>query len=107
MCLGCLFVLFASAFPRIGLLIMWIFTDWIAVVFQGAWIWPLLGLIFLPFTTLIYVFVSLPAGGIHFGGWLLVGVAVLLDLSHWGQIISNRQNGVQLYNQYSPTAARS
>jgi hypothetical protein len=107
MCLGCLFVVFASAFPRLGLLIMWLFTDWIAVVFGGNWLWPLLGFVFLPFTTLIYVFVSLPPGGVTFGGWLLVGLVVVVDVTHWGQIIANRQNGAQLYNQYSPTAARS
>jgi hypothetical protein len=107
MCLGCLFALLAATFPRIALAIVWIFTDWITVVFQGNWLWPLLGLIFLPFTTLMYVLVSIPTGEITFGGWLLVGLGVIVDVAHWGQLTANRQNGVQLYNQYSPTASRS
>src|SRR5262245_2966995 len=107
MCLGCLFAIFAATFPRIALAIMWIFTDWITLVFRGDWLWPLLGLIFLPFTTMMYVLVSLPAGGIGLGGWLIVGLGVLVDLSHWGQLLANRRNGVQLYNQYSPAGARS
>ena len=106
MCLGCLFAFFAATFPRAGLLIVWIFTDWVNRVFGDQWIWPLLGLVFLPFTTLMYILVSLPVGGINFGGWLLVGLAVLLDLSHWAQLVNNRQNAQGLYNQYSPTAPR-
>ncbi|HVG97682.1 MAG TPA: hypothetical protein VNK05_12330 [Chloroflexota bacterium] len=107
MCLGCLFAIFAVTFPRVAVVIMWVFTDWIALAFRGEWLWPLLGLVFLPFTTMMYVFVSLPVGGISFGGWLMVGLGVLVDLSHWGQLLANRRNGVQLYNQYAPTAARS
>jgi hypothetical protein len=32
----------------------------------------------------------------------LIGLSVLVDLSHWGQIVSNRNNGVAMYNQYGP-----
>jgi hypothetical protein len=102
-----MFAMLAATFPRIALLIVWIFTEWITVVFEGNWLWPLLGLIFLPFTTLMYVLLSLPVGDINLGGWLLLGLAVFLDITHWGQLVANRQNGMQLYNQYSPTAAKS
>jgi hypothetical protein len=74
--LGCLFVLFAATVPRLGFLIIWAFTNWVQMAFKGAWLWPLLGVIFAPFTALTFVLVSLPAGGINLGGWLLVGVAV-------------------------------
>jgi hypothetical protein len=106
MCLGCLFAVFAATFPRAGLLVIWIFTDWVNRVFGDQWLMPLLGLIFLPFTTLMYVLVSLPAGGVNFAGWLLVGLGVLVDVSHWAQLVNNRQNAQGLYNQYSPTASR-
>ena len=97
MCLGCLFVGLAASFPRIGLLIMWAFTDWVNIAFDDNWFWPLLGLIFLPFTTLLYVLVDVSTvGSINFGGWLLIALGVLLDISHWSQIISNRRNGVAL-----------
>lgn len=105
MCLGCLFAGLAVSFPRVGLLILWIFTPWVEVAFD-TWIWPLLGLIFLPFTTLTYVLVDVATvGDINLGGWLLVGLAVLLDITHWSQAISNRKNGVALYNQYGPGQA--
>ena len=101
MCLGCLFALFAAAFPRLGFLIIWAFTNWVEVAFKGSWFLPLLGVIFVPFTALMFVLVSLPAGGISLGGWLLVGLAFLADLAHWAQIIANRQNATALYNRYS------
>ena len=102
MCLGCLFAGLAATFPRVGLLLIWLFTDWSDVVFDN-WFWPLLGFIFVPFTTLMYILVDLvTVGDIQLGGWLLIGLSVLVDLSHWGQIVSNRDNGVSLYNQYGP-----
>jgi hypothetical protein len=107
MCLGCLFAVFAATFPRLALIVIWAFTEWVNRVFGDQWLVPLLGLIFVPFTTLMYILVSLPVGGINFGGWLLVGIGLLLDISHWGQLIANRRNGVALYNQYSPAGSRS
>jgi hypothetical protein len=105
MCLGCLFAGLAVAFPRVGLLIIWIFTPWVEVVFDN-WFWPLLGLIFLPFATLTYVLVDVATvGDLNFGGWLLVGLAALIDVSHWAQMIANRKNGVALYNEYGPGQA--
>jgi hypothetical protein len=107
MCFGCLFAMLAATFPRVALLLIWAFTEWVTLVFGGQWLWPLLGLIFLPFTTLMYVLVSLPVGGINFGGWLLVGLAVFMDVAHWSQLLANRRNGVAVYNQYSPMGARA
>jgi hypothetical protein len=102
MCIGCLFAALFVTFPRVGLLIVWIFTPWVKLAFDG-WFWPLLGLIFLPFTTLTYVLVDVATvGNINFGGWLLVGLAALIDISHWAQAAYNRQNGVALYNEYGP-----
>jgi hypothetical protein len=93
----------AVSFPRIGLLIMWVFTSWVEIAFDDNWFWALLGLIFLPFATLMYVIVEVATvGDINFGGWLLIGVGALMDVSHWSQLIYNRRNGVELYNQYRP-----
>ena len=51
--MGCLFAMFAGFFPRIALVVIWIATDLVDRAFT-TWLIPLLGLIFLPFTTLIY-----------------------------------------------------
>ena len=56
--------------------------------FQRAWsfyeaVLPLLGLIFLLFTTLMWVLLDAPPVGIHGFDWLWIILAVLLDLSHY------------------------
>ncbi|MGH2588711.1 MAG: hypothetical protein ACRDJE_27615 [Dehalococcoidia bacterium] len=103
MCFGCLFVGMAAMFPRLGLLIVWAFTDWVEIAFDDNWFWPLRGLIFLPFTTLLYVFVDIATiGDINLGGWLLIGLGALLDISHWAQTFANRRNAVTLYGEYGP-----
>ena len=71
--MGCLFALFAGIFPRL------------APAHRldrppgpdgrpafDSWIWPLLGLIFLPFATLIYV-ILWTAGGLSGWDWFWVG----------------------------------
>ena len=40
--------------PRVALVLWWIFGDRVDLAFD-TWIWPLLGIIFLPWTTLAYV----------------------------------------------------
>jgi len=82
----CLFAVFAGAFPRLGTLLLWIarpamFTQ----AFGGNWFWPLLGIIFLPFTTLMFVIVVGPTGLVGWD-WFWVGLAVVLDISHWGSV---------------------
>ena len=53
--MGCLFVLLAGVFPRLALLIVWIARPAMVNAAFSSWIWPLLGLLFLPFATLMYV----------------------------------------------------
>jgi hypothetical protein len=43
-----------------------------------TWVWSLLGLLFLPWTTLAYLFVF--PGGISIIEWILLGAAFLVDL---------------------------
>jgi hypothetical protein len=79
---ACLFALLASGAPRLALILMWIFTGWVGRAFDGSFILPLLGLIFLPLTTVIYVLVS--PGGLSVFEWILLGVGVLIDLGAYG-----------------------
>jgi hypothetical protein len=65
--------------PRVALFIWWIFGDKVDAAFS-TWAWPLLGLIFLPWTTLAYVIAWQP-GGIHGNlDILLIAVGVTLDI---------------------------
>jgi hypothetical protein len=91
-CLGCLFAAGAASFPRLALIFMWIFTTSVTRAFHGAILLPILGIIFLPYTTLFYVFVYNPFYGMSFWGWLLVTIGFLLDLGTYsGGYYSNRR----------------
>ena len=68
--------------PRFALLIWWIFGDKVDVAFDG-WIWPLLGLLFLPWTTIMYVLAWGPLDGVSGAGWLLVALGVAFDIASY------------------------
>lgn len=76
----CLVGLAAFIGPRFALLMVWIFGDRVGDAFS-SWVWPLLGLVFLPWTTLAYVLAWQP-GGIS-GGWdyLLIALGIALDIA--------------------------
>ncbi len=79
----CPFAILLLLGPRVGGLIWWLTQPlrWQAA-FNGSWLWPVLGLLFLPWTTLIYVLVA--PGGIGGLDWLWLGIAVIGDLSSYG-----------------------
>lgn len=68
--------------PRLAILVWWIYTPvYISTLFQ-SWIWPLLGWIFLPWTTLMYMAVANPGGGGIVGfDWILLGLGVFSDMA--------------------------
>lgn len=70
-----------ALFARLALLVVWLSTTLVNRAFHGGWILPLLGLLFLPITTLTYVLVSYVYGSVTGWGWLWVALAVLLDLA--------------------------
>jgi hypothetical protein len=80
---GCLIVLLGSAFPRLALILTWIFTRRVDIAFDGGVLLPLAGLIFLPYTTLFWVIAYAPIVGVSGFGYILVGLGVLLDLANW------------------------
>jgi hypothetical protein len=69
--------------PRIALLAWWIFGDKVDDAFS-TWVWPLLGLVFLPWTTLTYVIAWGPLNGVSGAGWILVALGVGLDIATYG-----------------------
>jgi hypothetical protein len=78
--MGCLLGIFAGFFPRVALVIVWLSTNLVDRAF-GPWILPLLGLIFLPFTTLVYVLAYSPTIHLGHGRWLWVALAFLFELA--------------------------
>jgi hypothetical protein len=79
---GCLLVLLGSAFPRLALVLTWIFTSRVDIAFDGGVLLPFAGLIFLPYTTLFWVIAYAPVTGVTGFGWILVALGILLDLGH-------------------------
>ena len=76
----CTLLLAAGIGPRIALLFVWIFGDRVELAFD-SWVWPLLGLLFLPWTTLAYVFAWGPVEGVSEWGWVLVALGIVLDIA--------------------------
>ena len=88
--MACLFALFAGAFPRLALLYVWLFTPLVYRAYD-TFIIPLLGIIFLPFTTLMYTLAYIPGVGLTGWGWFWLILGVLLDMgSYGGSVVSNR-----------------
>ena len=86
----CILALIALLFPRVLIVILWLFTSWFSGVFSSA-LWPVLGFFFLPVTTLWYSVVINNYGG-HWGttNILLLILAVIIDMGSWGGGYKNR-----------------
>jgi hypothetical protein len=89
---GCLLALASALSPRLGIFLVWLFTDRIPRAFDGNWIFPILGFFLLPWTTLAWSVAWAPVGGVSGFGWFLVILAFLADLStHAGAAQARRQ----------------
>jgi hypothetical protein len=76
----CLAVVFAVFFPRLVMIVIWLCTSWFNVAFKTI-LWPLLGFIFMPYTTLAYMAAMLNNHHAVNGLWLvLIVFAALVDL---------------------------
>ena len=86
--MGCLVAALALLFPRITLALVWLLDgSYLQRAFDGRWLWPVLGFVFLPLTTLAYAYGKLSIGRadeMEPVSWLLVAVALLIDLGALG-----------------------
>ncbi len=90
----CLGVLLLAGAPRFALVLWWFadparvvgtFGGWTATLggwMTPSWIWPALGFLLLPWTTVAFVFVA--PGGITLLEWVILAIALLFDLSTHG-----------------------
>jgi hypothetical protein len=103
----CLFVLVAGFLPRLGSILLWIARPaYFSAAFGGSWFWPLLGIIVLPFTTLMYVLLWSPIG-LTGWDWLWLILAVMIDIAHYGSTAYNNRNQMPGYSQYAPATQPS
>jgi hypothetical protein len=80
--MGCLLALFGGAFPRLALFMFWILRPARVDAAFDTWLLPLLGIVFLPFATLMYAILYTPGIGLTGWEWFWVTVAALLDIAH-------------------------
>jgi hypothetical protein len=88
---GCLLAIAAGLMPRLVLIIMWIVGPRITAAFDN-FLWPLLGIIFVPYTTIMYVLVWSPVTGVVGWDWLWIALGVWADFMKWSRILENRKN---------------
>ena len=79
---GCIVALIGMAAPRFAIFLLWLFSDRMAIAFNG-FIEAFLGFLLLPFTTLFFALVYAPVGGVSGFGWLIVAFGLALDISSY------------------------
>jgi hypothetical protein len=70
--------------PRAATLIWWLINPVRFNLAFSSFIWPLLGLLFLPWTTLMYLIVWSPITGVSGFDWVWLGLAVVADIASYG-----------------------
>lgn len=77
--MGCILAIIALGFPRLVILLLFLFSDFLARAYATA-IWPVLGFLFMPMTTLAYAWSKNTYGDVQGLGLVALILAVLLDL---------------------------
>jgi hypothetical protein len=77
----CVFTVLLFFGPRLAILMWWLFDKFRFQDTFGTFIWPLLGFIFLPWTTLMYVIVY--PNGFSTLNWVFLGLALLADIASY------------------------
>jgi hypothetical protein len=86
----CLFVILILAFPRLVLVLMFFFTDYLVRAYHNLLL-PVVGFIFVPLTTLVYAWMvnnHMPMEGVNL---LILLFAVILDLGGLGEYHRRRR----------------
>ncbi len=82
--MGCILAAIALAVPRILMFFILLLTPWFGLAFESR-VWPILGFVFMPYTTLAYLATMLNNNHVLSGGWLALFIAaVVVDALHWG-----------------------
>ncbi len=86
----CLLVLVALFGPRIGTLCLWLFTDRMTAAYHNGLV-PVLGFVFLPWTTFLYGLVQGGGGSVGFWGGLIILIGIIADLATLGGAFGQRR----------------
>jgi hypothetical protein len=75
----CLFLLLTIAFPRVAIVLLWLFTTFFAGIYHGLLL-PVLGFVFLPLTLLVYTYIlKAYPGPLSLQELVVLFIAVIVD----------------------------
>ena len=81
----CIVILLLLGLPRLALFALYLGSTYLDRAYTGVSVlWPILGFLFMPFTTLAYAFSRNTWGAVQGLGTVLMIVAVLVDLGMLG-----------------------
>ena len=76
----CLLALLAIAFPRVAIVLLWLFSNFFTGVYHGIII-PAIGFFILPLTLLVYTYIAKTSGGhLSTTQFVFIFLAVVVDL---------------------------
>jgi hypothetical protein len=75
----CAMVLALFFGPRVGTVLLWLFTDRMTRAYENGWV-PVLGFFFLPWTTFLYGLVQGGGGAVGPLGVIVILIGLMVDL---------------------------
>lgn len=75
----CIFAMLAVVFPRVAIVLLFLFTNFFAHIFPGI-IVPIVGFLFLPLTLLVYAYLLNIHAPMGIAQLLFLLIAVIFDL---------------------------
>ena len=93
--MACLLIALVALGPRLGMGFLWLFTDIVDRVFDG-WLIPLVGIVVVPWTTLLYT-IGFIAGGDTAAPWGIMGaiIGVFIDVMTYASSAKPVRNSYQ------------
>ncbi len=89
----CLMAIVGALWPRIALVVIWLFYSRVPHTAFHSTLWPVLGFIFLPTTTLAYELIKYNWGIVDSPlSLIIMGLALLHDVGHLGGFRRKRQS---------------
>jgi hypothetical protein len=81
--MACLFLIFAAAFPRLVLVLLFLFTNSLRHAYHNLLV-PVLGFFFLPLTTVVYAWMVNHHWAVNAGTFGILILAVAVDVGGFG-----------------------
>lgn len=82
--------------PRAAGVIWWLARPMLWNAAFSSVLWPILGLIFVPWTTLMYILVA--GNGVTGFDWLWIGLSVLADIASYGGGAYGNRDHLPMYS---------